>query len=195
MIFFTTKRDHFGMRCQLQGLRCARRLFTSHGAGIVSHHMCLFSAESAAWGGLWVGGVVLLDQLGQSGDGLGDFIGDGRRGWQMGSGGVVAGLVSVPLGLDGRAVRGGVGGLALSSLGFEILLAGVLQGTLLLYGDTIAGFKAEMKRLHIKSWKLAIPTDNMLIVPVSSGSLKFQTRKVSGVMLSECMPFCAIVYC
>lgn len=92
----------------------------------------LLSAEPA--GSLGLRGVLLLfSQLGEGGDGAGDLLWDGGRGGEMGAGGVEAGLVGVPLGDDGGAVRGGVGVLALGGLGLEVFLAGVLQGALLLH--------------------------------------------------------------
>lgn len=63
----------------------------------------------------------------------------------MGSRGVETGFVSVPLDDDRGAVGGGVGRLSLGGLGFLVLLAGVLQLTLLLDGDTVAGFETENK--------------------------------------------------
>jgi hypothetical protein len=96
------------------------------------------------WGG--VGNWLLFNQLGEGGDGSGDFSGDGRRGWQMVSDSVVAGLVSVPLDGDGDSFWGGVGRGTLGGDGFSVFLSSVLQLSLLLNLDAITGFETETYR-------------------------------------------------
>lgn len=63
----------------------------------------------------------------------------------MSTGWVEACLVGVPLNLDWGAVWGGVRGLTLCCLGLEIFLAGVLQGSLLLNGDSVTCLVAEIR--------------------------------------------------
>lgn len=51
-------------------------------------------------------------------------------------------LVRVPRDRDGGAVRSGVGVGSLGCLSFQVLLAGILQETALLGGDSVACFIA-----------------------------------------------------
>uniref|UniRef100_A0A8D8RAB8 Uncharacterized protein n=1 Tax=Cacopsylla melanoneura TaxID=428564 RepID=A0A8D8RAB8_9HEMI len=131
-----------------------------------------FSSISVVWS--WGWGVVLwgnwgstvgnwlwlFNQLWEGGDGSGDFLWDWGWGWQMGTRWVVTGLVSVPLEGDWGSFWGGVGRGSLGSNSFTVLDSWVLQFTLLLNLDSVAGFESEAVGLVGSSWWAVIVSDD-----------------------------------